>query len=48
MDCFKNIKGLMAQNFLQMFENKAEVILFSPADSIKSITNSLSTQITLV
>ena len=38
----------MAQNVLQLNENKSEVILFGPPDSIKLTTSSLGNLSTLV
>ena len=48
MDCLEDIKCWMAQNVLQLNEGKSEVVLFSPPDSIKVITNSLGNLSTLV
>lgn len=48
MDCLEDIKCWMAQNFLQLNESKAEVILLGSSDSIKSITSSLGNLSTLV
>ena len=48
LDCLEDIKCWMAQNVLQLNENKTEVILFGPPDSIKLTTSSLGNLSTLV
>lgn len=48
MSCLEDIKCWMAQNFLQLNENKSEIILFGPPDSVTSLTNSLGNLSTLV
>lgn len=48
LDCLENIECWMAQNVLQLNENKSEVILFGPPDSIKLTTSSLGNLSTLI
>ncbi len=41
MDCLKYIKIWMANNFLQLNNEKTEVIIFGPSKTINSIVSNL-------